>query len=102
MRLPANVTAHEWGNARARVVAEASVCAICGRALYPDAPPRSRWSTNVDHKVPRAAFRNLDLETQRFLTLDPSNLQAAHQRCNGRKGKRAQKLVVPRLQSQLW
>ena len=33
----------------------------------------------------RPTFRNLDLEIQRFLTLDPSNLQAVHQRCNGRQ-----------------
>ena len=87
---------------RARVVASAHACAICGRALNPDAPPRSRWSTHVDHKVPMRAFRHLDLATQRRLTLDPSNLQATHARCNQIKGTRAQQAVRPRPRSQVW
>jgi 5-methylcytosine-specific restriction endonuclease McrA len=102
MRLPKNVTAWEWERARSRVIASSRVCAICGRELWPDAPPRSRWSTAVDHKIPRASFRTFDLRTQRFLCLDPSNLQAAHARCNGRKGKKRQRAVQSRLQSQVW
>ena len=102
MKLPENVTSWEWERARADVIASAQVCAICGRPLNPDARPRTRWSTAVDHIVPRTAFGHLDLATQRFLCLDPSNLQAVHQVCNGRKGKRAAKVVQPRLQSQVW
>ncbi len=102
MRLPPNVTAWEWEKVRRRVIDAAHVCALCGRELYPDAPPRSRWSTSVDHKISRAAFRNLDPELQRELCLDPENLQAAHNTCNARKGRRAQSRVMPRPQSQEW
>jgi 5-methylcytosine-specific restriction endonuclease McrA len=102
MLLPRGVTAWEWEKTRARVIKNAQVCAICGRSLNPDAPPRSAWSTSVDHKVPRAAFLGLDLRTQRHLTLDPSNLQAVHAKCNSKKGKRRQQTVAPRPQSQVW
>lgn len=103
MRLPPNVTKHEWGKARAQVIAEASVCAICGRGLQPFARPRSRWSTAVDHIVPRSVFmKTEDLETQRFLCLDPSNLRVTHAVCNGRRGAKQLAVVQPRLQSQVW
>ncbi len=102
MKLPDNVTAWEWERVRSQVIASSHVCAICGRELRPDAPSRSRWSTAVDHKIPRVTFRNLDPQTQRYLTLDPSNLQAAHARCNGQKGARRQQTVRPRPQSQVW
>jgi len=102
MWLPANVSPWEWEQVRARVIAAAQACAICGRELFPDAPPRSRWSTSVDHKVPRAVFAGMDLQTQRQLTLDPQNLQAVHARCNSRKGKRSMRQSVPRPQSQKW
>jgi 5-methylcytosine-specific restriction endonuclease McrA len=101
MRLPSNVTSREWERARTVVVASAHVCAVCGRPLNPHAP-RTRWSTAVDHIVSRASVSGLDLQTQRFLCLDPSNLQAVHQVCNGRKGKRPQKQVRSRPQSQVW
>lgn len=102
MRLPPNVTAWEWEKARARVLEYAHACAICGKSLDPDAPPRSRWASSVDHKIPRAVFRSLDLQTQRYLCLDPSNLQAVHNSCNPRKGKRQHRQVAPRPQSQRW
>ena len=102
MSLPPNVTAWEWEKTRAKVIETAQVCALCGRSLDPDAPPRSAWSTSVDHKVPRAAFRNLDPKTQRFLCLDASNLQAVHNKCNAKKGKSRQRRAVPRPQSQEW
>ena len=102
MILPKGVSSWEWAKARERVLAAAQACAICGRALDPHAPPRSCWSSAVDHKVPMATFGHLDLATRRRLTLDPSNLQAAHARCNQIKGKRAQQVVQPRPQSQAW
>jgi 5-methylcytosine-specific restriction endonuclease McrA len=102
MRLPPNVTAWEWEQTRAKVIENAQVCAICGKSLYPDAPPRSKWSTSVDHKLPRAVLRTLDLKAQRHYTLDPSNLQALHNTCNARKGKRRQRIVAPRPQSRVW
>jgi 5-methylcytosine-specific restriction endonuclease McrA len=102
MRLPPGVTSRDWQKTRQKVIEWAEVCAICGKSLLPDAPPRSRWSTSVDHRLPRAAFRNLDPKTQRFLCLDPSNLQATHNACNARKGKRRQQTVAPRPQSRKW
>jgi 5-methylcytosine-specific restriction endonuclease McrA len=102
VKLPPNVTSHEWRTVRARVLRSATICALCGRALLPDAPPRSRWSTHVDHRLPLAAFRRLDAETQRRLTLDPANLQATHAHCNTSKRDRPQRRTHPRPQSQEW
>jgi len=105
LALPANVTSWEWEQARSRCLEWAVACRICGKALRPDAPPRSRWSSSVDHIIPRAVFmdeRRFDLQTQRFLCLDPSNLQAVHAKCNGRKGKRRQRQVAPLIRSQEW
>jgi 5-methylcytosine-specific restriction endonuclease McrA len=102
VKLPPNVTSWEWEQVRSRVIAAARACAICGGQLFPDAPPRSRWSTAVDHRIPRKVFRHLDPATQRRLTLDPENLQAAHAGCNARKGARPQQLVHARPQSQVW
>ena len=43
-----------------------------------------------------------DLQTQRFLCLDPSNLQVLHNACNARKGKRPFRKVAPLKTSQNW
>jgi 5-methylcytosine-specific restriction endonuclease McrA len=53
------------------IIAASNVCGICGRPLHGDPfdPPV------VDHIRPRA----------RGGSDDPSNLQAAHRSCNGRK-----------------
>jgi 5-methylcytosine-specific restriction endonuclease McrA len=102
MKLPSNVTSHEWETVRRQVLAAAEVCAICGRALQPTAPPRSRWSSSVDHRLPRAALRHLGPAEQRRLILTPSNLQAVHYKCNSGKRDRPQMQVFPRPQSQRW
>ncbi len=102
MNLPPGVTDRQWRTVRAQVLATAVACAICGKALRPDAPPRSRWSSAVDHRLPLAAFRRLDPEAQRRLALTPSNLQAAHAGCNARKRDRPQRRTHPRPRSQEW
>jgi len=102
MKLPAGVTSWQWERVRAQVLAVAEVCALCGRALQPDAPPRSRWSSSVDHRLARKTFERLDRETQARLCLTPANLQAAHVACNSKKRDRPQQVVQPRPQSQRW
>jgi 5-methylcytosine-specific restriction endonuclease McrA len=91
----------EWKRVRARVIESSSVCHLCGRQLVPDAPPRSRWSTEVDHVVSVKKLQQLDPLNWWHLALDPSNLRAAHQRCNRQKGAKA-KVTKPRGQSREW
>lgn len=72
-------TGHRWRQVRSAVLAAASHCAECGLPLRPDAPPRSRWSSSVDHIV--------KLE-HGGAPLDPRNLQAVHLGCNTAKENR--------------
>lgn len=102
MRLPDGVSKHAWAIVRAQIVASASTCALCGKALWATAPPRSRWSTEVDHVLPLAAMRRLTPAEQRRLALTPGNLQAVHSACNSRKRDRPQRVTHPRPQSRLW
>lgn len=99
MRLPPNVTRWEWDQARRVVLAYAEVCAICGDPLIPEAAPRSRMHTEVDHRLSLKSLRHLPLELQRQMALDPTNLQASHKCCNVRKGARR---GPRRPQSQNW
>ena len=71
---------------RERVLAGAQVCALCGRPLDWDAPPRSRWAPSVDHLLPVSRTRHLDPHTRRRLALDPGGLQAVHVGCNAKRG----------------
>jgi len=56
---------------RAVILANATVCGICGKPFTDPSDPAV-----LDHVRPRA-YGGTD---------DPSNLQAAHRSCNGRKG----------------
>jgi hypothetical protein len=76
---------YQWRKARARVLAGAQVCAICGGWLDRDAPPRSRWAPSVDHVLPVSRTRGLDPETRQRLALDPAGLRAVHYGCNSRR-----------------
>jgi 5-methylcytosine-specific restriction endonuclease McrA len=60
-----------YRHACALIKANAERCGICGEGPRPDDP----WV--VDHITPRA----------RGGSDEPSNLQAAHRSCNGRKGQ---------------
>jgi 5-methylcytosine-specific restriction endonuclease McrA len=75
----------EWQRLRRRILASATVCAICGHALQPDAPPLSPWSSSVDHRIPLARFAH-DPEMQWRMGLDEANCRATHLRCNQRRG----------------
>ena len=68
---------HAWRKVAAKVLARADACALCGLPLVPDAPPRSRWSSSVDHIVPVSAGGPW---------FDEHNLRASHYGCNSRKG----------------
>lgn len=99
MRLPPGVTKTEWERVRQIVLESATTCAECGRGLVPEARPRSRWHTEVDHEVPLAALRHLDPAEQAALALDLGNLRALHKSCNARKRDRRPRR---RPQSQKW
>ena len=92
-----------WVNARKRVLANATVCHLCGKELDFDAPPKSRWSPSVDHIVPVKALRGMDRVTQRRIALDPGNLRPAHFGCNASRGAGPIiKPTKPRRQSRTW
>lgn len=80
-----------WAEARARVLANAEYCHLCGKPLDFSAPPRSRWSPSVDHILPRKAIRGLDRASQYRVILDPANLRPAHYGCNSGRGARVPK-----------
>jgi hypothetical protein len=65
-----------WKQLRARLVAQATHCAVCGVWLDKDAPPRSRWRPSVDHILPLADFPHL--------AYDVGNLRVVHSGCNSR------------------
>lgn len=64
---------YRWKLMRRRLIAEATHCAICGRLLVKDAPPRSSLSPSVDHIV--AISRGGE-------PFKASNLRIVHYSCN--------------------
>lgn len=62
---------------RAKAKADNEPCAICGRAIDYDAPPRHPSSWTCDHIKPVDKYPEL--------ALDPANMQSAHFGCNSRK-----------------
>jgi hypothetical protein len=77
---------YEWQKARARVLAGAQWCAICGRPLDFAAPPRSRWAPSVDHVLPVSRTRGMTDPIRRRLATDPAGLRAVHYGCNAKRG----------------
>jgi 5-methylcytosine-specific restriction endonuclease McrA len=75
--MPSNqgINTHRWRTQRQAIIKASTHCALCGQPLVPDAPPRSRWSTVIDH----------DLARKHGGTNHPTNLQPAHLVCNTRK-----------------
>jgi hypothetical protein len=65
----------QWRRIRKQVIALSTTCAICQLPLYPDAKPRTRWSTSVDH------VRPLRMGGDPY---DRANLRAVHLGCNVR------------------
>lgn len=82
-----------WRRVRSQVLAQATVCSICGRALDFEAPPRSRWAPSADHMVSNKTTRRLDEVTRRQMALDPSNLRPTHYGCNSRRGAGQRRVV---------
>lgn len=76
-----------WRRLRARIIRNASVCAICGGLLDPSARKPHPNSTEVDHVLP--------LTLRPDLAMDPTNLVAAHRRCNRAKSNRLDYLAEP-------
>ena len=81
-----------WARARKAVLEHATHCAICGRPLNPDAPPRTKWSSSVDHIDPLS--RGGDP-----LALD--RLRPAHYGCNSRRGDGTKRKPEP-ARSRAW
>lgn len=81
-----NLYNRQYRNVRARVIAGAQVCAICGKAIDHDAPPRSRWAPSADHRLPISRTRRLDKELRQRLARDPALLRCVHLGCNSRRG----------------
>jgi 5-methylcytosine-specific restriction endonuclease McrA len=91
---------YAWEQVRRQVLANASVCHLCGQALDFGARPRSRWSPSVDHILSIKAMRLLDPKEQRRLALDPQNLRPCHYGCNSARGSGGK--PQPRRTSRKW
>ena len=77
---------HAFLAARKRVLANATVCHLCGGELDFNAPPRTRYAPSVDHIVPMSTIAGEDTLTRRRMGSDPTNLRPAHFGCNSRRG----------------
>ena len=103
-----------WRRARSIARKNATHCSLCGGPLDPNALPRTKGATSVDHVYPLAT---LDLSTHegRALAVDQAYLRVAHQGCNASRGaawrarqgppqRRADPLTqfAPRLTSRDW
>jgi hypothetical protein len=74
---------YKWQRLARRLVLQATTCAICGRVLPKDAPPRSPYSPSVDHIVPLALGG---------APFEPANLQVVHLSCNTARRNRQPEL----------
>lgn len=72
-----DLRSHAWKKARAKVLATATHCALCGEPLDHTIPSGTRWASTVDHIVPLSLGGSLTA---------PKNLRAAHHGCNSRRG----------------
>ena len=63
----AGINSRAWRTLRLQIIKQATHCYLCSGQLYPNAPPRSRWSTSVDH-VHLRKLGGVD-------PLDPSNFE---------------------------
>jgi 5-methylcytosine-specific restriction endonuclease McrA len=72
-----------WKRLRARLIAQATHCAVCGMWLDKDAAPRTRWRPSVDHILP--------LIDHPHLAYDPANLRVVHTGCNSRLSNQARR-----------
>lgn len=95
MKKPGRIDNAAWRQARAAAIAAArGICQLCGYPLRPDAPPRSKWHTEVDHITP------LYLGGDPY---SPSNLRACHKSCNCKRPNPARQRQTPRAwRSRVW
>lgn len=84
------IKSYRWKELRAKVLSEESHCWLCGLPLDFDAPPRTRWSPSVDHRIPRSLGGDM---------FDRDNLRAAHYGCNAGRGRRD---PTPERKSERW
>jgi 5-methylcytosine-specific restriction endonuclease McrA len=91
---------YQYRLVRARVLADAEACTLCGGTLDFDAPPRSRYAPSVDHIFPVHHTRQMEPEERLRLLTDPDNLRPVHYGCNSRRGKR--RATRPRHISRDW
>ncbi|MEU8055701.1 HNH endonuclease [Microbispora bryophytorum] len=80
-----------WRRIRAQVLAESSVCWLCGKWIDQTLPPQHPMSATVDHVIPISRGGP---------ELDPSLLRPAHRSCNSRKGNRPE--AKPSRNSRQW
>lgn len=80
----------QWKRLAAQVLAEESVCHLCGHDIDFEAPARSRFSPSVDHIIPMSKAPDLVFVRE--------NLRAAHYGCNSSKrdGRGTQKQPTSR------
>jgi hypothetical protein len=74
-----------WQRARELKLRGATHCAICQYPLIPGAPPRSRWSTSVDHLVELDRL-NLSTAAGRAQACNQAWLRVTHLGCNAKRG----------------
>lgn len=72
---------HAWQKASAQQRALRLPCALCGRPIDYNAPPRTPWAFTADHIIPVSRGGNL---------LNPNNIRSAHNHCNTSRGNREQ------------
>jgi hypothetical protein len=77
---------HAYRQARARVLAGATLCSLCGEPLDLDAAPRSPMAPSADHILPVSMLAGLDPKTAQQLAADPAGLRPAHVSCNASRG----------------
>jgi hypothetical protein len=75
-----------YWNARKKVLAGATHCALCGGDLDFNAPPRSKYAPCVDHIIPLSELEHYDPAERLRLSVDPSNMRPAHITCNSKRG----------------
>jgi 5-methylcytosine-specific restriction endonuclease McrA len=73
---------------QAQVLADATVCWICGGELDFDADPRSSLAPSVDHIIPLSLGGHPS---------DPAGLRPCHYGCNSRRGNTMSKGTQPQI-----
>ncbi len=81
------LSSRPWRRIRARTLRAADTCGICGGLLDKTLTAPHPLSPVVDHVLPVKLYPHL--------ALDPTNLVAAHRRCNRNKSDRVDYSAAP-------